>query len=108
MSKSDDDRTRRNTARAVTCCQRGAVNQPKFGQMAISQLRKDPVVDRWVIIANERSKRPHANRTRTESGSRRAMSFLRRHGRGTPHLKFLPIVMHRLGQYARLESQGRT
>jgi UDPglucose--hexose-1-phosphate uridylyltransferase len=36
--------------------------------MAISQLRKDPVVDRWVIIATERSKRPHANRTRTESG----------------------------------------
>ena len=36
--------------------------------MAIPELRKDPVVDRWVIIATERSKRPHANRTRTESG----------------------------------------
>lgn len=36
--------------------------------MAIPELRKDPVVDRWVIIATERSKRPHANRTRTEAG----------------------------------------
>jgi UDPglucose--hexose-1-phosphate uridylyltransferase len=36
-------------------------------QMAISELRKDPVVDRWVIIATERSKRPHANRTTAES-----------------------------------------
>jgi UDPglucose--hexose-1-phosphate uridylyltransferase len=26
----------------------------------MSQLRKDPVVDRWVIIASDRSKRPHA------------------------------------------------
>jgi UDPglucose--hexose-1-phosphate uridylyltransferase len=26
----------------------------------MSELRKDPVVDRWVIIANERSKRPNA------------------------------------------------
>ncbi len=35
--------------------------------MAKSELRKDPVVDRWVIIATERSKRPHANRTTTAS-----------------------------------------
>jgi UDPglucose--hexose-1-phosphate uridylyltransferase len=35
--------------------------------MAMSELRKDPVVDRWVIIATERSKRPHANRTTAES-----------------------------------------
>jgi UDPglucose--hexose-1-phosphate uridylyltransferase len=35
--------------------------------MANSELRKDPIVDRWVIIATERSKRPHANRTTTES-----------------------------------------
>ena len=35
--------------------------------MTTSELRKDPVVDRWVIIATERSKRPHANRTTTES-----------------------------------------
>jgi UDPglucose--hexose-1-phosphate uridylyltransferase len=33
----------------------------------MSELRKDPVVDRWVIIATERSKRPHANRTTTQS-----------------------------------------
>jgi UDPglucose--hexose-1-phosphate uridylyltransferase len=33
----------------------------------MSELRKDPVVERWVIIASERSKRPHANHTRTES-----------------------------------------
>jgi len=36
--------------------------------MPISELRKDPVLDRWVIIATERSKRPHANRKSTESG----------------------------------------
>jgi len=35
--------------------------------MAKSELRKDPVVDRWVIIATERSKRPHADRTTTAS-----------------------------------------
>jgi UDPglucose--hexose-1-phosphate uridylyltransferase len=35
--------------------------------MAMSELRKDPVIDRWVIIATERSKRPHADRTTTSS-----------------------------------------
>ncbi len=35
--------------------------------MAKSELRKDPVVDRWVIIATERSKRPHADRATTAS-----------------------------------------
>ncbi len=35
--------------------------------MAISELRKDPVVDRWVIIATDRSKRPHANHRTTET-----------------------------------------
>ena len=35
--------------------------------MAKSELRKDPVVDRWVIIATERSKRPHADRPTTAS-----------------------------------------
>ena len=35
--------------------------------MAKSELRKDPVVDRWVIIATERSKRPHAHRATTAS-----------------------------------------
>lgn len=33
----------------------------------MSELRKDPVVERWVIIATERSKRPHANPIATES-----------------------------------------
>ncbi len=33
----------------------------------MSELRKDPVIDRWVIIATERSKRPHAKRTTTSS-----------------------------------------
>lgn len=35
--------------------------------MTTSELRKDPVVDRWVILAAERSKRPHADRTTTNS-----------------------------------------
>jgi UDPglucose--hexose-1-phosphate uridylyltransferase len=43
--------------------------------MAISELRKDPVVDRWVIIATERSKRPYANRTTTESNRDEACPF---------------------------------
>ena len=33
----------------------------------MSELRKDPLIDRWVIIATERSKRPHADRTTTNS-----------------------------------------
>ena len=33
----------------------------------MSELRKDPVVERWVIVATERSKRPHANLIETES-----------------------------------------
>ena len=33
----------------------------------MSELRKDPVGERWVIIANERSKRPHANPTTPQS-----------------------------------------
>jgi UDPglucose--hexose-1-phosphate uridylyltransferase len=43
--------------------------------MAKSELRKDPVVDRWVIIATERSKRPHANRTTTASEGGEACPF---------------------------------
>ena len=35
--------------------------------MAQSELRNDPVIDRWVIIATERSKRPHADRATTAS-----------------------------------------
>jgi UDPglucose--hexose-1-phosphate uridylyltransferase len=43
--------------------------------MANAELRKDPVVDRWVIIATERSKRPHANRTTTVSDGGEACPF---------------------------------
>ena len=43
--------------------------------MAMSELRKDPVTDRWVIIATERSKRPHANRTTTASDRDQACPF---------------------------------
>ena len=41
----------------------------------MSELRKDPVTDRWVIIATERSKRPHANRTTTASDRDQACPF---------------------------------
>ena len=43
--------------------------------MTTSELRKDPVVDRWVILAAERSKRPHANRTTTDSDRDEACPF---------------------------------
>mgnify|MGYP003576083482 FL=1 len=33
----------------------------------MSELRKDPLIDRWVIIATERSKRPHADRIAKDS-----------------------------------------
>ena len=35
--------------------------------MSTSELRKDPLIDRWVIIATERSKRPHAEPITTDS-----------------------------------------
>jgi UDPglucose--hexose-1-phosphate uridylyltransferase len=52
--------------------------------MAISELRKDPVVDRWVIIATERSKRPHANRTTTEIDRDEPCPFCAGHEGATP------------------------
>ena len=58
----------------------------------MSELRKDPVVDRWVIIANERSNRPmltHQGQSPTETNHVLSAPA----GRGTPHLKFLPIAM---------------
>jgi UDPglucose--hexose-1-phosphate uridylyltransferase len=43
------------------------MNSSRSGKTTMSELRKDPVVERWVIIAAERSKRPHAVETATSS-----------------------------------------
>jgi UDPglucose--hexose-1-phosphate uridylyltransferase len=50
----------------------------------MSELRKDPVVDRWVIIATERSKRPHANATATSSERAGPCPFCAGHEMETP------------------------
>ena len=50
----------------------------------MSELRKDPVVDRWVVIATERSKRPHANATATKSERAEPCPFCAGRERETP------------------------
>ena len=50
----------------------------------MSELRKDPVVGRWVVIATERSKRPHANATATRSERAEPCPFCAGRERETP------------------------
>ena len=50
----------------------------------MSELRKDPVVDRWVIIANERSKRPNATAPTIKSNSDELCPFCSGHEAETP------------------------
>jgi UDPglucose--hexose-1-phosphate uridylyltransferase len=50
----------------------------------MSELRKDPVVDRWVIIANERSKRPNATALTIKSKSDEPCPFCAGHEAETP------------------------
>jgi UDPglucose--hexose-1-phosphate uridylyltransferase len=50
----------------------------------MSELRKDPVVDRWVIIANERSKRPNATAPTIKPDSDELCPFCAGHELETP------------------------
>ena len=50
----------------------------------MTQLRKDPVLERWVIIATERSKRPHADGTTTRPEQSEACPFCAGSERETP------------------------
>jgi UDPglucose--hexose-1-phosphate uridylyltransferase len=50
----------------------------------MSELRKDPVIDRWVIIANERGKRPNATAPRIESNADEPCPFCAGHEAETP------------------------
>ena len=50
----------------------------------MSELRKDPVVDRWVIIASERSKRPNATAPTIKSNSDEPCPFCAGHEAETP------------------------
>ncbi len=50
----------------------------------MSELRKDPVVDRWVIIANDRSKRPNATAPTIKSNSEEPCPFCTGHEAETP------------------------
>ncbi len=45
------------------------------------ELRKDPIVGRWVIIAHERAKRPHDFRSEAVSGRAFGLPVLRGPGR---------------------------
>src|SRR5437764_4362561 len=53
--------------------------------LPMPELRKDPIVGRWVIIATDRAKRPVAPRTEPEAPTGSFCPFCEGHEDKTPH-----------------------